>query len=126
MAAPVVWAASMARAISERIREGPGGIVDQHDVGRESHQRFEAGQHRRLPRRAAEDGRGDRHAGHRRVKVRDIVRMNDNLCPGDPGMGGKGGDAAGDHRASAKLAILLGSAIAGPQPASGGNDQGGG
>ena len=73
-AAPWASAASTARATSSRDGNGPGGVVDEHDVGLCCGERLEAGEHALLAGRAADRGRPDRcRALRRQMRERLVI-----------------------------------------------------
>ena len=83
--------------------ERPRRVVDEHDVGGARAERFEAGPHRRLPRRAARHRGQEPQAFGGRLVGAAVVRMDDRLHRADLAVPGEQRQARTDHRFAGQL-----------------------
>ena len=113
------------RAGDHRLRdERPRGVVDQHDVGPLSRQRFEPGMNGSLPRRAA-GGRGRMvEPAHRSVEHLDVIGIHHRLHRDHVRMPAERRHGAEDHRLPTDRTVLLRSARAGAEPTAGCDEDG--
>jgi len=101
--------------------ERAGGVVDQDMAGVD---RLEPGEHRRLPRRAAIDRRGQGEALGGGIVKRAVVGVDHDMDTRDAGVREEGLERMPQHRLAADDAILLGHAVPGADPAAAGDDEG--
>ena len=99
--------------------EGARGVMDQDDIGLVPGERFEPGEHRGLPRRAAIGRRLVAEPCDRCREHGAVVGVHDRLNSEHVRMPAEGLHGAIDHGHAADLAILLGTAGACAQAASG-------
>jgi hypothetical protein len=88
--------------------EGPGAVMDEHEVGFPAAQRLEPARHRGLARRAAGDRAGQGQVAHRLVVERPVVLADDHLDMGDSRMSQEGLDSVAQHRLAADPWYCLG------------------
>ena len=98
--------------------------MDQDDVGLLRRQRFEAGMHRGLTRRAAICGRLVAQSRNSLVEDRGVIGVHHRLHGKHVRMSAERLHGAEDHGLSADLAILLGSPGTGAKPAPGCDEDG--
>ena len=112
-----------------RRREGPRGVVDEHNVGLGGRKSLEPGQHALLARCAANGRRPERSRG-RRGKMRERLVIKRAVVGVDhdlhrrkrPGCG-QGLERVGDKRAPGAIEILLRPRRAEPEAPARGDDQ---
>ena len=107
------------------IDEGPGGVMDQHPIGRQLGEAFETEAHRFAPRRATRHRRQQFEPRHRLGVSLLVVLMDHHAHRTDAGVGGERGGGMAQHRRAGERQVLLRHLAGEALAASGGNDQGG-
>ena len=107
------------------IDEGPGGVMDQHPIGRQPGEAFETEAHRFAARRATRHRRQQIEPRHRLGVSFPVVLMDHHADRTDAGIGGECGGRMAQHRRAPERQVLFRHLAGEALAASGGNDQGG-